>query len=349
MQITKTVDNTTPTVGQNVTFTVHALNVGPGVASDVVVQDLLQAGYTFVSKTASNGTYTESTGVWTVGSLSLNQTATLVVNATVKATGPYNNTATRTASTPTDPNATNDAATVTVTPVTTADVQMSVTVDNATPTVGQNVTFSIAALNAGPGVAQGVVVQDLLPSGYTFVSSAVFNGAYNPTTGVWSVGDLTVNQTAHLNLTGTVKTTGSYNDTATRTASTPTDPNTTNNTATATVTPQVGADVQISVTVDNATPTVGQNVTFSIAALNAGPGVATSVVVQDLLPSGYTFVSAAVFNGAYNADHRRMERRRPDRQPDRTSQPHRNRQDHRQLQRHGHQDGVDTHRSQCHQ
>ena len=236
VQITKTVDHATPTVGQNVTFTVHALNVGPGVASGVVVQDLLPAGYTFVSKTASNGTYTESTGVWTVGSLSLNQTATLVVNATVKATGPYNNTATRTASTPTDPNATNDAATVTVTPVTTADVQMSVTVDNATPTVGQNVTFSIAALNAGPGVAQGIVVQDLLPSGYTFVSSGVFNGSYNATTGVWTVGDLTLNQAAHLNLVGTVKTTGSYNDTATRTASTPTDPNATNDTATVTVT-----------------------------------------------------------------------------------------------------------------
>ena len=134
--------------------------------------------------------------------------------------------------------------------------------------------MSLAALNAGPGVAQGIVVQDLLPSGYTFVSAGVFNGAYNATTGVWTVGSLTLNQTAHLNLVGTVKTTGSYNDTATRTASTPTDPNATNDTATVTVTPVTTADVQMSVTVDNATPTVGQNVTFSIAALNAGPGVA---------------------------------------------------------------------------
>ena len=74
-----------------------------------MVQDLLPAGYTFVSKTVFNGRYNEATGVWTVGNLSLNQTATLVINATVKATGPYNNTATKTASTPTDPNAANNS------------------------------------------------------------------------------------------------------------------------------------------------------------------------------------------------------------------------------------------------
>ncbi|HEV8501303.1 MAG TPA: Calx-beta domain-containing protein, partial [Casimicrobiaceae bacterium] len=237
VQITKTVDNATPTVGQNVSFTVHATNGGPGVASGIVVQDLLPAGYTFVSKTVSNGTYTESTGVWTVGTLTLNQTAILVVNATVKAAGPYNNTASRTSSTPTDPITANDSATVIVTPQVGADVQMSVSVDNATPTIGGNVTFTILALNAGPGVASGIVVQDLLPTGYTFVSKLVFNGSYDETTGVWTVGTLPANQTAQLRVTGTVKATGSYNDTANKTASTPTDPNTANDTATVTVTP----------------------------------------------------------------------------------------------------------------
>ena len=37
-------------------------------------------------------------------------------------------------------------------------------------------------------MAQGVVVQDLLPSGYTFVSKAVYNGTYDEATGVWTVG-----------------------------------------------------------------------------------------------------------------------------------------------------------------
>jgi uncharacterized repeat protein (TIGR01451 family) len=221
-----------------VQFIVRAINNGPGAASGIVVQDLLPSGYTFVSKTVFNGTYDETTGVWSVGSLTLNQTGALVVNATVKATGPYNNTANRTASTPTDPNAANDSATVVVTPFTTADIQMSKTVDNATPTIGQNVQFIVRAINNGPGAASGIVVQDLLPSGYTFVSKTVFNGTYDETTGVWSVGSLNLNQTGTLIVNAAVKATGPYDNTATKTASTPTDPNTANDSATAVVTPQ---------------------------------------------------------------------------------------------------------------
>ena len=54
---------------------------------------------------------------------------------------------------------------------------------------------------------------------------------------------------------------------------------------------------------DNATPTIGQNVTFTVTATNLGPGVATGVVVQDLLPTGYTFVRKGVFNGSLRRDH----------------------------------------------
>ncbi len=194
VRVTKTVDNATPTIGQNVTFTVQAINDGPGVASGVVVQDLLPSGYTFVSKAVFNGSYDEATGVWTVGGLNLNQIATLSITATVKTTGSYDNTATKTASTPTDPNAGNNSVTAVVTPQASADVRVTKTVDNATPTIGQNVTFTVQAINDGPGVASGVVVQDLLPSGYTFVSKTVFNGSYDEATGVWTVGGLNLNQ-----------------------------------------------------------------------------------------------------------------------------------------------------------
>ena len=237
VRMVKSVDNATPTIGQNVTFTVLATNLGPGVAQGVVVQDLLPTGYTFVQKGVFNGSYDETTGVWTVGTLSLNQQAQLNIVATVKATGIYNNTATRTASTPTDPVAANDSSTVVVTPFTTADVRVVKSVDNATPTIGQNVTFTLLATNLGPGVAQGVVVQDLLPTGYTFVQKGVFNGSYDETTGVWTVGTLSLNQQAQLNIVATVKASGIYNNTATRTASTPTDPVAANDTVSVTVTP----------------------------------------------------------------------------------------------------------------
>ena len=50
---------------------------------------------------------------------------------------------------------------------------------NPSPTVGQNVTFRVQATNAGPGTAQGVVVQDLLPSGYAYVSKSVFQYGFS--------------------------------------------------------------------------------------------------------------------------------------------------------------------------
>ncbi len=253
-----------------------------------------------MSKTVFNGSYDEATGVWTVGGLNLNQIGTLLITATVKTTGSYDNTATKTASTPTDPNAGNNSVTAVVTPFTTADVRVTKTVNNATPTIGQNVTFTVQAINDGPGVASGVVVQDLLPSGYTYVSKTVFNGSYDEATGVWTVGGLNLNQIGTLLITATVKTTGSYDNTATKTASTPTDPNGGNNSATAVVTPFTTADVRVTKTVNNATPTIGQNVTFTVQAINDGPGVASGVVVQDLLPSGYTYVSKTVFTGSYD-------------------------------------------------
>ena len=67
--VTKTVDNPTPTLGATVTFTVGVRNRGPDAAPDVTVTDLLPAGLTYLTSSASQGTYDPGTGVWTVGSL----------------------------------------------------------------------------------------------------------------------------------------------------------------------------------------------------------------------------------------------------------------------------------------
>jgi len=66
------------------------------------------------------------------------------------------------------------------------------TVNNPTPIVGSNVVFTLVANNAGPIAATGVVLTDLLPSGYTFVSSTVTTGSYNSGTGAWTIGNLAI-------------------------------------------------------------------------------------------------------------------------------------------------------------
>jgi uncharacterized repeat protein (TIGR01451 family) len=113
--VTKSVNNANPAVGNNVTFTITAHNLGADPATSVVVTDVLPAGLTFVSSSPSQGTYTASTGVWNLGGLAFDATATLQITATVTGSTAVTNTATRTGTTPADPNPANDTASSTVT------------------------------------------------------------------------------------------------------------------------------------------------------------------------------------------------------------------------------------------
>ena len=118
LRVTKTVNNSTPNEGSNIVFTVTASNLGASNNTNVTVNDLLPSGYTYVSHTASTGTYVPGTGVWTIGNLNDQANATLTITAFVNATGNYNNTATiSTTSGIADPNTTNNTASVSTTPV----------------------------------------------------------------------------------------------------------------------------------------------------------------------------------------------------------------------------------------
>ena len=83
-----------------------------------------------------------------------------------------------------------DTATVSV-PVSVVDADLSLTktVDNSSPNIGDNIIFTITAINNGPSNATGVVVNDLLPAGLTYVSDNG-GGTYNSATGNWTIGNL---------------------------------------------------------------------------------------------------------------------------------------------------------------
>ncbi len=102
IRLRKSVSDSTPAVGANVTFTIAARNLGPNDATGVQVRDVLPAGLAFVSATPSQGTYTAGTGVWDIGSLLLGATATLRIVATVTGTAKVTNIASRLAGTPPD-------------------------------------------------------------------------------------------------------------------------------------------------------------------------------------------------------------------------------------------------------
>ena len=109
-------------VGQPTTFTVVVTNHGPARVTGLVVQDLLPAGLSFVSASASQGSYADATGAWTIGTLLNAQSATLTLAATVTVAGAITNRALVVARDQPDPVASNNSAAAIVNGAANADV-----------------------------------------------------------------------------------------------------------------------------------------------------------------------------------------------------------------------------------
>jgi uncharacterized repeat protein (TIGR01451 family) len=87
LSVTKTIDDSTPDAGQNVTYTLTATNAGPAATTGAIVNDLLPAGLEFVSTSTEDvvGVYASSTGQWMIGTLAAGANATLHITAKVVA------------------------------------------------------------------------------------------------------------------------------------------------------------------------------------------------------------------------------------------------------------------------
>jgi uncharacterized repeat protein (TIGR01451 family) len=103
--------------GADVTFAVTLTNRGPEAAGATQVVDLVPPGLTFVSATATAGTFASATGTWSLSGLAVNAAAVLHVTVTVDsgtAGTVITNTATITSQATGDPVASNNAASATL-------------------------------------------------------------------------------------------------------------------------------------------------------------------------------------------------------------------------------------------
>jgi uncharacterized repeat protein (TIGR01451 family) len=105
-----------------------------------------------------------------------------------------------------------------------ADISLQKSVDNSRPDVGDDVVFTITVTNNGPDDSTGIEVTDQLPSGLAYAGDDS-GGFYDSETGIWDVGDLAEGESATLHITATVEQRGQITNIATRTASSPQDPN----------------------------------------------------------------------------------------------------------------------------
>ena len=114
--ITKTVDNFTPNVDDNVIFTVTVTNTGQSNFTDIIVEENIPTGYQYLSSNASVGNYSPILGTWAIPTLGIGETATLQITVKVLATGDYMNTVTITTSNPVDSDPLNNIASAWVEP-----------------------------------------------------------------------------------------------------------------------------------------------------------------------------------------------------------------------------------------
>ena len=73
-----------PNANPSMVYVIEVVNYGPDPATSIRVVDNLPPSVDYVSATASRGSYSPLTGLWTIGTMSAGQTATLTINVTVK-------------------------------------------------------------------------------------------------------------------------------------------------------------------------------------------------------------------------------------------------------------------------
>lgn len=166
--ITKTVDRDYANVGETVAYTLRLENAGPDDATNVEVLDLLPDGVTYATSSDMNS-YDSSNGIWSVRSLPVAGSTTLVINATVnEGTGgqTIHNSASISSADQADHSAGNDSDQASFS-VRVADLGVSQAVTDGSTASGRDLVYTVTVVNAGPDMAGNVNVTHTLPAGVT--------------------------------------------------------------------------------------------------------------------------------------------------------------------------------------
>ena len=236
LEVLKSVDNVDALVGDTIIFKILVTNLSDRTARAIVVGDLLELGFDFVS--ADSADYNEISGNWNIAELNPGLSLELSITVIVAEQGPYTNTATLLESIPSDNNPANDEATVSLNTEAPEGVDLRIEKE-ARPDkvlIGDEVEFVIRVTNISESdVVTDIVVNDLIliENGFEFVSAeSDFNGTYDEATGEWNIPTLSKDETATLRIRARVPGVGTYTNTANIVRSNPRDSNALNNEAT---------------------------------------------------------------------------------------------------------------------
>ena len=218
LSLIKKVNNSTPNVGEQVTFSIQLSNAGPNTATNVKVEDYLPIGYGSINNITGGGIYLNDSIEWSIDTLQAGADTTLtftaIVNAPTGTLNEYKNTAQVSKVDQYDGDSTpdnddgdqseddEDSADINQQE---ADLSLTKTVSNTTPNVGDQVTFSIQLSNAGPNTATNVKVEDYLPIGYGSINNITGGGIYLNDSIEWSIDTLQAGADTTLTFTAIVR------------------------------------------------------------------------------------------------------------------------------------------------
>ncbi|WP_406532778.1 hypothetical protein, partial [Methanobrevibacter sp.] len=222
INVTKTVDNKTPKVGQIINYTINVTGkdvtdysgqgIAPYVPVDIVITDILDPRLELISCNDTN--YNNQTGEWTIQGFELNKTYLLSLKVRVKGFGNITNWANVTKINNTDlanPYGGNVTIEVEEPP---AYVELVVTkVANVTEAiVGDKIKFTITVENTGTMNATDVMIYDVLPNGFKHESG----GSYDPSTRnvTWTISKIEAGSLVSVEVNVTAQSVGKINNTA---------------------------------------------------------------------------------------------------------------------------------------
>ncbi|MBV6396955.1 MAG: hypothetical protein HFACDABA_02559 [Anaerolineales bacterium] len=315
LMVLKSVNDPNPDKGDSIQFKITVVNCGPDAADNIVVKDELPGGVDYVSDSDLGATYNPATGFWSVGTLLPNTTPGcgapyspgssdfIDINTTVTTPGQKTNSAELWSSDQYDPIAYNNSASVVVTPRS-ADLSLTLIVDDPTLLLNDLVEFTITVTNAGPNPATNVSVKDLLsPSDYLYLSHEDLDGGiYVPATGIWTIGNMNVGETRTLKLRAQALVNGPSTNWAEVWTADQFDTDSTPGNGAITTSEDdtkgvLFADLSVTKSANPIAATVGSTVEYTITVQNSGPGHASNVSVLDQLPADVTYVSHTVTPG----------------------------------------------------
>ncbi|WP_019263921.1 isopeptide-forming domain-containing fimbrial protein [Methanobrevibacter smithii] len=160
LAVDKLVNNSVPKYLDMIEYTIVVVNNGPDKSFNVTVGDLLPDGVKFISST---GQYNPDTGVWFVGDLDANESATLKIVVQVIRVGNITNNVNVTG-TGHDSNLTNNNDSVSVNVPESVLLNITKVANSTIIVAGENVGYTVTVTNYGPSVATNVVLKDIFNS-----------------------------------------------------------------------------------------------------------------------------------------------------------------------------------------